>query len=260
MSKNEKVAVISDIHSNPKAFLNVLDDAEKQGCTRIICLGDIVGYGYDPNACIEICRDRNIECVLGNHDAGLVGKLSLEWFNSFAANAVLRQMDEVTDDNKEWLDSLDYNIREDFGAWSVCFAHATFSDPAEFGYINGPGDAVFESTIMSSGKCDVLFVGHTHYAETYAFDVDRNIFNFYTYNSPDLTINLNNYATTIINVGSVGYPRNQDGSFYCIFDVDEQMVHYRKLPFDFDSLINEMEKRNLTLPMWLKEKKGKINK
>ena len=68
-----KIAVISDIHANPKALLKVIHSARRLGCTSFICCGDIVGYGYAPNECIEICKKNNIECIKGNHDAARVG-------------------------------------------------------------------------------------------------------------------------------------------------------------------------------------------
>lgn len=252
-----KIAVLSDVHANPAALETVLKDAREQGCERFICLGDIVGYGYDPNSCIEMCRANGIECILGNHDAGMVGKLSLQWFNENAARGVLRHRNEVSEEDKEWIRGLPYSRKEDFGVWRTCFAHGSFTSPEEFDYINSYMDAARELAFMKMRNCDILFVGHTHYAEAWAQDMDERISSYDTYNAPDLSINLNNYAQIIINVGSVGYPRNQDATYYVIFDTDEQMVHYRKLPFDFDEYLSKMESANISIPRWLEPKKGK---
>lgn len=244
-----KIAVISDIHSNPKALRTVLDDAKTQGCERFICLGDIVGYGYDPNTCIDICRAEGVECVLGNHDAGLTRKLPLTWFSEWAKAAINRQLCEVDKERKEWLDNLPYQKKEDFGAWRCCFSHGTYNCPDAFDYIQCYSDALLEMNLMG-GECDVLFVGHTHYAETFTKDFDDDLNPIFDADN-DISVNLNHYKKIIVNVGSVGYPRNQPYSYYCIFDTEAQMVHYRRLDFDFEDYVSQMESKGAPIPMWL---------
>lgn len=245
-----KIAVFSDIHSNPHALMWVLEDAKKHGCERFICLGDVVGYGYNPNTCIDICKNENVECILGNHDAGLIGKLSLGWFSATAYKGIVRQQDEVDESRKEWLQGLQYQKKEDFGAWRCCFSHGTFNRPEEFEYIHGLYDARLEFEFMKMRGCDVLFVGHTHYAQVFAEGIMDDIPVCYDIDdAPDLTINLNNYTRAIVNVGSIGYPRNQPFVIYVIFDTEEQRIHYRQSPFDFVSYIEEMNKRNIEIPL-----------
>lgn len=246
-----KIAVLSDIHSNPKALRTVLDDAKAQGCERFICLGDIVGYGYDPNTCIDICRQEGIECLMGNHDAGLTGRMLLTWFSDRARAGINRQLCEVDKEHKSWLHLLPYRKREDFGAWRCGFAHGTFSAPQEFEYIKDTVDARLEMSCMQSKKCDILFVGHTHYAEAYGLDADEEMFLIAPRREGDRVINMNDYTILIVNVGSVGYPRNQPYSYYCIFDTEAQMVHYRRLDFDFEDYVSQMESKGAPIPMWL---------
>lgn len=167
-----KLAVISDIHANPAALETVLADAKAQECERTLCLGDIVGYGYDPNACIDICRENHVECIMGNHDAGLLGNLKLSWFSASAKDGFKRHITEVDAPRKEWLKSLPLQKREDFGAWRCCFSHGTFANPEEFGYIEDSTDAELEMEYMQMRGKDILFVGHTHSAEAYARDMD----------------------------------------------------------------------------------------
>ena len=73
-----KYAVISDLHANPAAFQAALDDAQQQGCGRIVCLGDVTGYGYDPHACLDMVRRKAGFCLMGNHDSACAG-LEPEW-------------------------------------------------------------------------------------------------------------------------------------------------------------------------------------
>ena len=128
-----KIAVISDIHSNPVAFHNCYMDAKKNGCERFICLGDIVGYGYNPNYCIKMCRDLWIECLLGNHDAGLVGIISLDWFSPIAKDGILRQRTQISEGEKNWLRDLNYTkiIRMEDG-FNTAFSHGTLWNPEAY--------------------------------------------------------------------------------------------------------------------------------
>lgn len=125
-----KLGIISDIHANPVALEKVLADAVAQGCGDIICLGDIVGYGYDPQRCIDIVRKEGIECIRGNHDDGFVGKLSLEWFSPTATNGVLRQRGQVNEESKAWIRSLPYFVRREYGPWRCFFAHGDYKGRA----------------------------------------------------------------------------------------------------------------------------------
>lgn len=253
-----KIAVFSDIHGNPAALDNVLEDAKEQGCERLVCLGDIVGYGYDPSGSIERCRANGVECILGNHDAGLIGKLSLGWFNGFAAVGVLRHRGMVSEDDKAWLKGLPYAKKEEFGTLRAYFSHGEFQVPTRFGYINSIADAEMVMSCMEMMQnINLLFVGHTHYAETYALDCDGEVKVLEpgrATDSPDLSINLKKYNRAIVNVGSVGYPRNQYATYYVVFDTVEQMIRYRELPFDIDSYETNMQKNRMPLPRWLLEK------
>lgn len=250
-----RAAIISDIHANPTALLAVLADIEKQNCSRIICLGDIVGYGYDPNACIDMCRERGIECFLGNHDAGQVGKLGLDWFNPFASKAIVRQRPLVSDENKEWLRSLPYTkVEGDEDEFAYAFSHGTLQMPERFDYINDFGEAVFEFQYMHSRHVNVLFVGHTHHATIWLYD--ERISELYIDLEDEHVFDLSAEAEcNIVNVGSVGYPRNQPYSIYGIYDTETHEFRHRILPFDFDDYAAKMEEAGAEVPLWISERK-----
>ena len=257
-----KIAIISDIHSNPTALLAVLKDIEQQKCDRIVCLGDIVGYGYDPNGCIDICRERGIECLIGNHDAGLVGSLSLDWFNSFAKNAILRQRPLVPEDRKEWLRLLPYSVveREGFSTsdeqkFKIAFVHGELMSPKEFNYINGYSDAALEFPDLIGDGIKVLFVGHTHYANIYTYDKEFRVGEMYVDLDDEKKIDISKFKCSIVNVGSVGYPRNQPCSFYGIYDTASHIFKHRILPFDFDDYIKRMKEADAPIPLWLQAQK-----
>lgn len=153
-----KVAVISDIHANPAALMKAINSAKRLKCEHIICLGDIVGYGYDPNECIEICKRNGIECIKGNHDAGLVGELSLDWFNETAKLQVLAHRQLVTEENKEWLRRLPLTIVKEYGGIKYAFSHGTYIFPERFDYIDDGYSANTEMEVISRNGIDALFV------------------------------------------------------------------------------------------------------
>lgn len=251
-----KTAIISDIHANPAALLSVLADIERQNCSRIVCLGDIVGYGYDPNACIDICRERGIECFLGNHDAGLISRLGLDWFNTFARQAIVRHRPLVTVENKRWLANLPYNRREG----ETAFAHGVYvvdpvSTSTHYDYVNGYSDAVWQFNLMGLFGIRVLFVGHTHFANAFRQGNSSEIAEYFIDAEDEQPIDLSGFHRFIVNVGSVGYPRNQPYSMYGIYDPDTHIFKPRLLPFDFDNYEAKMKSSGAEVPLWLSSRK-----
>src|SRR5215212_1981341 len=102
-----RVAVVSDIHSNRHAFEAVLDDVATADTEEIWCLGDLVGYGGDPNACVELARDRAAICLAGNHDLAVTGALGIEEFSRGAAISARWTREVITTENRTFLDGLE---------------------------------------------------------------------------------------------------------------------------------------------------------
>lgn len=247
-----KTAIFSDVHACPSAFEKCILDAQDKGCTNFMCLGDIVGYGYDPNFCIEQCRSGGITTLMGNHEAGLIGALQMQWFSPIAKENILRQQEVVTAENKAWLQQLKYSMTaktED--GFTAAFSHGTFTYPKRFDYINGYSDAAMEFADLMTKGIKVLFVGHTHIAEAYVYEKDSRI----TENFIDLEdrspIDLAANTCTIVNVGSCGYPRNQPYSIYCIYDDEKKTATHRILEFDFEDYRLQMEAADISVPLWL---------
>lgn len=258
-----KIAIISDIHSNPNALRKCLKHAEDKGCEKIVCLGDIVGYGYDPNTCIDICRKEvekgRMQCVLGNHDAGVIGKLSLRWFSYFASQGIERQRTIVSNDNKQWLESLPYAIINEDNVFKVAYAHGTYDRPERFDYVNYLSDAAFEFPRLKSEKIAALFVGHTHCANAYEVDKNYNIRERFIDLEDEKVLDLSLPECSIVNAGSVGYPRNQPYTLYVIYDADKMTATFQILEFDFADYRKQMKDRNIEIPLWLErsEKEAK---
>ena len=250
-----KTAIISDIHANPTALQTCIEDAERKGCTRFHCLGDIVGYGYDPNSCIAICREKNIPCLMGNHEAGLLGTLPLNWFSPVAKANIYRQQEIVTEENKTWLGRLKYSsTAKTADGFVAAFAHGTYEFPSRFDYINGYSDAALEFTSLRAKNIKALFVGHTHIANAYFCEEDFQISETFLDVEDECPLNLDASSCAIVNVGSCGYPRNQPYSIYCIYDDEKKTATHRVLPFDFEDYRLKMTAAGIDIPLWLESR------
>jgi predicted phosphodiesterase len=120
-----RVAIVSDIHGNRQAFEAVLDAIDASDCDELWCLGDLVGYGADPDACVELTREHAVICLAGNHDMGVRGDLPLEDFSRGAALAARWTQKTITSETLTYLKALDpVNLDEQVGLY-----HASPRDP-----------------------------------------------------------------------------------------------------------------------------------
>ena len=252
-----KTAIFSDIHSNPAALEKCLAHAESYGCTKFVCLGDIVGYGYDPNACIEICRRKGMLCLMGNHEAGLTGRLPLGWFSYSAYAGIVRQKEQLSPEVLKWMDNLPFKQSEmsDDG-FPIVFSHGTYEFPERFDYIRYSFEALHEFRFLHRDRLRALFVGHTHFANyfTHEKEAEWTVNEGYIDLEDASPINVAEHGCTIVNVGSVGYPRNQPYSVYCIYDDATHTATHRILDFDFDDYRRQMEQANIEVPLWIQFK------
>ena len=250
-----KIAVISDIHANPHALTKALQSAKRLNCDHIICLGDIVGYGYDPNVCIEICKRYNIECIKGNHDAGLIGELSLDWFNETARRQILVHRPLVTEENKEWLRKLPFTIVKEYGGLKYAFAHGTYLFPERFDYIDDAFTAATEMDVIRNEEIDALFVGHTHEACAYyrALSMSSELSCLWMTDNHKGTVlvKTQDWAEAVFNPGSIGYPRRQKFCYYIIFDTETYDVEWRRLPMSMTEYRDRFLDAGMQVPLWV---------
>ena len=126
-----KYAIIADIHANWEAFQVVLQDIEKQKCTHIACLGDVVGYNANPKECLDKVRAMNIPTIKGNHDEYCSTDEPLEGFNPHAAEAVNWTRKQLNAEDKKWLNDLKYvRLLSNF-----TIVHAPLDGPQRWGYV-----------------------------------------------------------------------------------------------------------------------------
>lgn len=235
-----KIAIFSDIHGNLEALETVLSHIDQQGADELICLGDVIGYGANPNECVEIVRKRCKVILAGNHDFAATGKTDISFFNPYAKQAVQWTHNALKPENFEFIANLPLlNYDED-----RIYVHATPSRPEQWGYIMSNMEALREFSFFARKVC---FVGHSHFPVVIEFKDARCLFK--------QVEQLQFEADTryIVNVGSVGQPRDGDWrACYITFDTETQTVQYYRLEYDVSS--TQQKIRDAGLPDMLAER------
>ncbi len=235
-------AIISDVHANKEALTTVLEHIDSKGVTDIICLGDVVGYGPDPEVCIDLVEKRCRFCLSGNHDYATL--TSPEHFNPLAEEAILFTRARLepgrfsppwgSRKKKRWefLQGLPVRKRET----ESLFVHGSPRDERneyilESDIIYGNFEKIDE--ILSQTPLQ-LFVGHSHLPGIITED-----FEFLHPPSFKYTMELNPNQKYIINVGSVGQPRDGDNRA-CYVMLEGNAATYHRIAYDFETTMSKM--------------------
>lgn len=214
-----KTAIFSDIHANLEGLEAILEDAESLGVDDYACLGDIVGYNANPVECLLKVQSLNCPIVKGNHDFDTASSHSLEMMNPTAAAALRWTRQQLSEEQRHWLGRLRM-IRQLHKATIV---HATLDDPNSWNYITNRFDAM---ACFSFQLAPVCFCGHTHVPRIFAKSGTVS-------EMPAQAFFLEKNTQYIVNVGSVGQPRDGDWrASYCIYDTEESSIHFRRVSYD----------------------------
>ncbi len=215
-----RLAVVSDIHANLPAWRAVIADAVARGADAVICLGDIVGYGPWPADVLAEVRTRCRLCVLGNHDAAMVGRFSLERFRRGARRAARWTRRQLNADALEFLRGLPLSAEVD----DLLFVHAETAAPEEFGYVDDEEDA---AVCFRATEARLVFIGHTHVPSLFAMRDGR----VERLSADDRTLEPS--VRYLIGVGSVGDPRDGvSAASYVFFDDATESLEFRRCEFD----------------------------
>ncbi|HSR10687.1 MAG TPA: metallophosphoesterase family protein [Thermodesulfobacteriota bacterium] len=237
-----KWAILSDVHGNLEAFEAVLADLAPQKPGKVICLGDIVGYGADPNECIAALTNLTDLTAAGNHDYGAVGMTSIENFNRMAYRAIVWTGKNLTMRSMAYLRSLPFFVE----VGQFVFAHAAPHEPGEWRYIASSRDAE-ESFRELDGRTG--FIGHSHVPMVLQRGGPRD-----RGKAEEMT--LEEGASYLINVGSVGQPRDGDPrAAYGIYDDESRVYTVRRVPYDIAAAQKKIRKAGL--PPFLAERLAK---
>lgn len=214
-----KYAIIADIHANLEALQVVLDDIQKQKCTHIACLGDIVGYNANPKECLDLIRSLNCPCVKGNHDEYCSSDQELEGFNPHAAEAVNWTRQQLSPEDRQWLRDLKY-VRM---VANFTMVHATLDGPPRWGYVFDKLAAAASFTYQNTPVC---FFGHTHVPVAFIRD---SVVRGGTYSK----FKVEPGRKYFLNVSAVGQPRDGNPKAgYVVYDMDEGSIELRRLDYD----------------------------
>jgi diadenosine tetraphosphatase ApaH/serine/threonine PP2A family protein phosphatase len=217
-----RVAVVSDVHGNRQAFEAVLDEITSSECSELWCLGDLVGYGADPDACVALARENAAVCLAGNHDLGVTGAIALEQFSRGAALAATWTRETITPETRTFLESLEPQRLDE----AVGLYHASPRDPV-WEYVLSPLQA---ELCLDSQQHRIALIGHSHVALSFsrfpgapATGETRD---------PDHELDLG-AGEWLINPGSVGQPRDGDPrAAWLELDLDGGRAVYRRVEYD----------------------------
>lgn len=236
------MALLSDIHSNLEALCAVIDDAGgREAIDEVWCLGDMVGYGPDPNACLDVLLGMEHVMVAGNHDLAAVGRLSLAEFNPYAAAACRWTGGQLTPAHRETLAALP--LREERGPFTL--VHGSPRNPA-WEYVTSARQAMACLEDVDTPCC---LVGHTHLSMVFRL-TDGGMAGERA--RPGQVVSLAG-ERLVLNPGGVGQPRDGDPrACYAIYDTDEESVEFRRVPYDIGATQRKM--REAGLPGYLAER------
>jgi len=238
-------AVLSDIHSNLEALTVVLADIQKRGIETIYCLGDVVGYGPNPKECLDLTIEKTKWCVLGNHDYATLYEPTN--FNypaeqaSFWTREVLETEEEKRRSDRHWsfLGNLPMrqSLQIEIGTNKaiIDFVHASPRRPInEYIFPDDVYTNPAKVRLLFERVKHICFVGHTHMPGVFLGEPD-----FYLPDELGNVYPIVEGEKAIINIGSVGQPRDKDNRASYVY-VNENQVHFVRLQYDFETTMEKI--------------------
>jgi diadenosine tetraphosphatase ApaH/serine/threonine PP2A family protein phosphatase len=226
--------VISDIHANLTALKAVLESAGT--FDAVWCLGDLVGYGPDPNECVARIRALpNLLCIIGNHDAAALMQIDADTFNPEARSALLWTRKALDENSREFLRGLPEKIE----MGEVTLSHGSPRHPV-WEYLLDTRTATLNFDYFVTPFC---FVGHTHLPVIYTLYNENNLARL---NIPEANSKITLPVRAIINPGSVGQPRDRDPrAAFAIYDGEKNIWDYRRVEYNISEVQDRMKKVGL---------------
>jgi len=225
-----RYAVLSDVHGNLEALAAVLDALAPERVDRYLCLGDVVGYGAEPGACLARLEACGAVIVGGNHDLACVGKFDLDWFNETARAAVLWTRDRLSFAELDALRRLPLTAIVE----PCTLVHGTLRHPERFEYLVEAGQAI---DTLAACRTLMCLVGHTHLPFVLEYDRrERRITRLLTRAGELAQVAFTDDPDAmryLVNPGSVGQPRDGDPRASCaVIDTGRHEVSIRRIPYD----------------------------
>jgi diadenosine tetraphosphatase ApaH/serine/threonine PP2A family protein phosphatase len=233
-----RVAILSDIHSNLEALTAALAVVDRERPDRVVCLGDVVGYGASVNECCGLIRSRAEVTLLGNHDAAVAGRMDYSFYYDAARHALDWTASRIDPEHLEWLRTLPYTHQ--LGA--ICLSHGSPVEPQAYDYIFALEQArelVPHARMLS----EITFIGHSHLCKTFAIassgDVSEVVSTHYT---------LRKGYKYVVSVGSVGQPRDGDNrACLVLYDDVKREVEFHRVAYDIETSAQKIFDADLAL-------------
>ncbi|MFB6264640.1 MAG: metallophosphoesterase [Bradymonadaceae bacterium] len=220
-----RIGVLSDVHANIHALEAVLEDCEARDppIDTYVCLGDVVGYGADPNPCCEIVRDVCDFTVIGNHDAAVCGRMDYSFYYQQAREALDWHAEQTESQYREWMKSFDY--RED--REEAVFSHGSPVNLEEFDYVFNLQQA--NALIQDWDELGhVNFIGHSHLTKSFELDRGSGAEEI----EPPL-LEFDDDHKYVVTAGSIGQPRDNDNrACYGVYDTEESSFRFHRVRYD----------------------------
>jgi len=235
-----RYAILSDVHSNIEALEAVLRNVDKRKVKDVLFLGDAVGYGPNPNECIELLMARCKILLAGNHDWGVLGLTDINYFNEYARAAIEWTKRMITEGNRKTLRSL--SVKKESNEEDMTLVHSTPKEPEEWHYLLTLWDAEINFHYFDNKFC---FLGHSHYP----FVIEKlPSGELVAYKEAAVMGKTERY---IMSVGSVGQPRDGDPRA-CYAIVNDEKMEIIRVPYDIEAVQKKMIKEGL--PLFLSER------
>ena len=226
-----RLAVISDIHGNLEALHRVFADIEASRADRIICLGDMIGYGPDPEAVVEAIREHDIPSLMGNHELAVLKPETLEGFNPLARLSLEKTIKRLSSGTIRYIRGLEY-----FQRIASCRCVHGFPPDSPRTYLFSVSEPELRTAFKALAE-PCCFLGHTHVPAVFAFDgkaIQRH--------RPERgVIRLDSGRKYMINAGSVGQPRDGDNhAKYVIWDSETHRLALRYVSYDIAAVVRKI--------------------
>jgi predicted phosphodiesterase len=235
-----RYAILSDVHGNLESLQRALSMISSDEV--VVSLGDVVGYGPNPNECVAALQERCRQAVLGNHDLAAVENFGVESFNRAARTAIGWTQGILNESSRAWLNALPYELR---------FPEFLLVHGAPVNYFEYILDKAAAARAFERTDARIVFVGHTHIAEYWARDGEGAIGHKHMQHGGELR--LEEDKRYILDVGSVGQPRdlNPQASFVR-YDSEEGRIEWVRYDYPIDEVQRKMREANL--PAYLVER------
>ncbi|RAL20561.1 metallophosphoesterase [Lujinxingia litoralis] len=219
------IGIFSDVHANIDALKPVVEAYKdhQPAIDKYVCLGDVVGYGAEPNACCELVRELAEVTILGNHDAAVCGRMNYAYYYDAARNALDWHANKLQETHHEWLRTLPY--REDWE--NLCFCHGSPINKEDFEYVFNLQQA---SQLIEHWDelNEITFIGHSHLTKSFALHPEDGAVEIF---GP--TLKFEEGRKYIVTVGSVGQPRDNDNrACYGVYDTEERTFTFNRVDYD----------------------------